>query len=107
MEVGLDAEHERMTARQVELARHALGLNRKKVSYRNYFSVGFGAPDYDQWQQMVRQGNAFRWVGPIKAGTMFGGDDVFHMTRKGANAVLKDGESLDPEDFPPKTGKPR
>jgi hypothetical protein len=91
-----------MTPRQISLARHALGLkDNRKVSYRNYFSVGSGAPDYDDWMEMVRQGNAVRRIGPTQAGTLFGGDDIFHLTRSGATSVLKEGEGLDPEDFPP------
>ena len=30
----------------------------------------------------------------------FGGDDLFCLTPQGANKALRDGETLDPEDFP-------
>uniref|UniRef100_A4WTA8 Uncharacterized protein n=1 Tax=Cereibacter sphaeroides (strain ATCC 17025 / ATH 2.4.3) TaxID=349102 RepID=A4WTA8_CERS5 len=86
-----------MTPRQIELARHALGLpNRRKQSYRNHFVTGPGAPDYDAWEAMVTDGFAKKFRG----GALSGGDPVFILTPKGAMAALERGERLDPEDFP-------
>lgn len=87
-----------MTPEQQELARHALGLDgRRGMSYRNRFVTGPGCTDYPTWMEMVHAGLAVRRDG---AKLPFGGDDLFHLTRDGAEAALRPGESLDPEDFP-------
>ncbi len=46
---------------------------------------------------MVDAGMAQRRDG---IGLCFGGDDLFWLTVEGAEAALKPGEKLDPEDFP-------
>lgn len=87
-----------MTKRQVDLARHALGLpNTNRRSYRNRFVAGLGHPDYDDWYAMSRLGYAVRRDGDKLP---FGGNDLFHLTREGAEAALVGRETLDPEDFP-------
>lgn len=79
-----------MTPRQIELARHALGLpNDQGRSYSNRFWAGPGHTDYRDWEQMVAEGAA------AKNHTVPG----FHMTKAGAEQALKSGETLDPEDF--------
>jgi hypothetical protein len=86
-----------MTLRQIELARHALGIAHPgtKRSYRNHFSCGPGHVDYDEWVKMASDGNAVQ-----RKVRGFGGDDLFHLTPAGAMAALRPGESLDHEDFP-------
>lgn len=87
-----------MTPEQISLARHALGLDgRRKVSYRNRFVTGPGAPDHEAWLAMVAEGNAERRDGKTLP---YGGDDMFWLTRAGAEAALRGAEKLDPEDFP-------
>ncbi|QEX18535.1 hypothetical protein FRZ44_38420 [Hypericibacter terrae] len=87
-----------MTPDQIELARHALGLtNGRRRSYRNHFVTGEGSHDYAAWQAMVAAGEATR----TKGNAITGGDDLFRLTKIGAVAALKRGETLDPEDFPP------
>jgi hypothetical protein len=87
-----------LTKSQIDLARHALGLpNAQRRSYRNRFVAGLDHPDYDDWYAMSREGYATRRDG---AKLPFGGDDLFHLTRKGAEAALVGRETLDPEDFP-------
>lgn len=86
-----------LTPRQRELARHALGLpNKMRMSYRNRFVAGEGHDDFDDWMQMVADGNAGR-----RAGTSlpYGGDDLFWLTKEGAQFALNKYERLDPEDF--------
>lgn len=86
-----------MTPNQKELARHALGLNgRNKCSYRNHFVAGPAHRDYSDWVAMVAGGFAVRVDGKRLS---FGGDDMFRMTRNGAQLALSKGESLDDEDF--------
>lgn len=86
-----------LDSRKIDLARHALGLpNPRKRSYRNHFVAGPGHDDYEDWMVMVGMGVAMRRHGDA----MTGGDDLFFLTRNGAHAALKKGESLDPEDFP-------
>lgn len=87
-----------MTPRQIELARHALGLDgRRKVSYRNHFVTGPGpdSDDYPQWVAMTEAGYATHRTG----GQFSGGDDLFMLTPAGARAALNGDERLDPEDF--------
>jgi hypothetical protein len=93
-----------MTDRQRELARHALGLpNQRRTSYRNRFCTGPGCTDYDNWCEMVEKGFARRRAGSV----LTGGDDLFSLTRAGAEVVLMPGETLCPEDFPtPPTRSP-
>lgn len=84
-----------MTPRQIELARRALGLeNNRPRSYRNRYVTSPQTPEHNDWLVMVAAGHAIRTIG---AGLF----DVFHLTRQGAERVLRSGESLDPEDFPP------
>ena len=87
-----------LTAYQVDLARHALGLpNGGRRSCRNRFVAGLGHPDYDDWHKMTLAGFATKRNGTKLP---FGGNDLFHLTRKGAEAALVGRETLDPEDFP-------
>lgn len=86
-----------MTPTQIDLARHALGLTRSKVSFRNRFVTGPGGADYNAWLDMTAAGNAVRVAGEKLP---FGGDDLFCLTPAGAQKALRKGESLDPEDFP-------
>lgn len=87
-----------MSPEQIELARHALGLDgARRQSYRNHFVTGPGSNDYTNWQAMVAAGHAKRRAGSA----MTGGDDLFWLTESGARLALKDREKLDPEDFPP------
>lgn len=85
-----------LTAEQKDLARHALGLpNRSRKSYRNHFVTGAGSDDYEAWTDLVAKGLATRRAGnPIT-----GGDDLFRLTRRGAQAALNIRETLDLEDF--------
>lgn len=88
-----------MSKSPTELARHALGLDGvRKQSYRNRFVAGEAHPDYEAWMRMVEVGDARReecdgFLGDEKA-------YLFSLTGKGAQAVLRSGERLDPEDFP-------
>ena len=86
-----------MTPKQIELARHALGLSGDtKVSYRRHFVTGPDTVDYPHWIEMVASGDARRRDGTA----LTGGDDLFLLTRKGAEAALKPGERLSERDFP-------
>lgn len=88
-----------MTPNQIELARHALGFQRPQIkqSYRNSFVAGPGHDDHAAWIEMVSAGDATRIDG---ATIPFGGDDLFHLTKTGAQKALRRGERLSPEDFP-------
>lgn len=87
-----------MTPEQIELARHALGLpNKMRMSYRNRFVAGPGHDDYENWLQMVADGNAQK-----RDDVPFGGDSLFWLTEDGAKQALKPRERLDSEDFTPR-----
>jgi hypothetical protein len=86
------------TEKQIELSRHALGLDgRRKQSYRNRFVIGPESSDYAVWMAMVEAGDATRRDGST---VPFGGCDIFYLTKQGAEKVLRKGERIDPEDFP-------
>jgi hypothetical protein len=87
-----------LTKRQIDLARHALGLpNKDRQSYRNSFVGGPGHADYDDWYAMAKAAYAVRRDGAL---LRLGGNDLFHLTRAGAEAALVGRETLDPEDVP-------
>jgi hypothetical protein len=83
-----------MTDKQIQLARHALGLpNKKNTSYRNRYCIGVGCDGYEEWEAMVAQGDAIKRTGPL-----WGGDDMFHLTLKGALAVREPKEHISRDD---------
>ena len=85
----------RLTPTQIELARHALGLpNRNHTSYRNRFVACIGHDNHSDWLAMTDAGLAKRF-----SMALYGVDDLFMLTRTGAEAALRPGESLDSEDF--------
>lgn len=85
-----------MSPHQVLLARHALGLEYGvKRSYRNrYYANPSDAKVYAAWIGMVACGDA-DGVSVNQKHHM----THFWLTRKGAEKVLRKGESLDAEDF--------
>lgn len=84
-----------MTPRQIELARHALGLrDTNSVAYRNYFSAEPGHVDYPDWESMVADGFAVKRQYKLIPGS------VFHMTLNGARLALRDGEGLRNANYP-------
>lgn len=87
-----------MTEIQISNVRHALGLDSSKVSYRNRYYCSPGTVSNNLWRDLVEK--------QIAKGTIMGKMDCFSVTRNGAQMVLRKGESLDKEDFPPvKAGK--
>lgn len=89
-----------MTPQQRDLARHALGLDgRRKQTYRNHFVTGPGCTVHENWMALVDAGLAWRRSGSA----LTGGDDLFGLTLKGAQAALGPGETLCAEDFPRQT----
>ena len=85
-----------MTARQIELARHALGLRPGRlVSFRNHFVAGPGHDDFEEWEAMVAAGFAVKRESKV----LPAGDVMFHLTRAGAERALKPGDVLDPEEW--------
>lgn len=84
-----------MTPHQIELARHALGLSRNKVSYRNHFVTGEYAQDYKHWMDMVVAGDA-----KTRKSDLSPKDTCFWLTPEGARKTLRRGEKLCAEDFP-------
>jgi hypothetical protein len=86
-----------MTPKQIELARHALGLDgRRRQTFRNHFVTGPGSSDYGDWEAMVAAGLARKSPGS----PLTGGDPIFRLTRAGADRALLPGETLSPEDWP-------
>lgn len=80
------------TDSQVEKARHALGLDRENVAYRNYYSC---EPDPD-WDDLVSRGFAVRRTSPVSP------DSLYHLTRSAAYYFLNAGDRIgDDMRFPP------
>lgn len=85
-----------MTDRQIELARHALGLRRTRlVTHRNHFCAGPGHADFTEWEAMVAAGFAVKRQNKM----LPPGDVMFRLTRAGAERALKPGDVLNPEDW--------
>lgn len=85
-----------LTPKQLELMRHALGLpNTMRTSYRVYYTASEGQDGYAAWIELVALGFA-----KMHKSDAFRGDDVFIVTRAGAEAALQPGEKLSKEDFP-------
>ena len=81
---------ETFTDEQVDKARHALGLTRQKVAYRNYYS----APEDPDWEDLVRRGFATKRTSPVSP------DYLYHLTRQSAFFFLNEGERLGDIRFP-------
>lgn len=85
-----------MTDRQIDLARHALGLRPARlVTHRNHFCAGPGHADFGEWEAMVAAGFAVK----RESKALPPGDVMFHLTRAGAERALKAGDVLNPEDW--------
>lgn len=83
-----------MTEAQREMARHALGLpNLMHMSNRNYYCIGKGGDGYEDWEAFVAEGLAVKRTTPD-----FGGDDLFHLTLRGALMVREPDEHISRED---------
>lgn len=78
---------EAFTDEQVHKARHALGLGREKVAYRNFYSAG----DDPDWNDLVERGMAVKRKSPVSP------DFLYHLTEQAAFYFLKAGERIDRE----------
>jgi hypothetical protein len=78
------------------MARHALGLDGSRKSYRNRYFAPHNSEALKAWHDLAVKGLAE--TGGTRAPA---GSPVFCcLTRRGAEAVLEPGETLCPEDFP-------
>lgn len=72
------------TERQVEILRHALGINRGKEEYRNHFVTGPGSTDWDDCNELVSLGCMTK-----RPYNLAPGDFVFHLTELGKQLARK------------------
>lgn len=83
-----------MNSRQLEMARHALGLpNRQNTSYRNHYCIDKEGDGYADWEDLVSKGFAVKATG----GKQWSGD-FFYLTLTGAKAALLPHEHISRED---------
>ncbi len=78
---------ESFTDEQVSKARHALGLTRQKIAFRNYYT----ALDDPEWNDLVERGFAAKRKSPVSL------DSIYNLTKRAAFFFLNVGESVDPE----------
>ncbi len=90
-------KHRQLFYTQVDLARHALGLDKQHTeAYRNHFTCPEGERDYVEWMDMVAKGLAIR----VDRREMMGGNWLFHLTREGAEQALFKGDELGSGEYP-------
>lgn len=86
----------KLTKKQREMARHALGLpNWRNQTYRNRYYTRGSTEQMAAWRDLCAVGMATATPTKVK-----GGQVLFQLTLSGALAALEQGESLCPEDFP-------
>jgi hypothetical protein len=73
------------TDEQVSKARHALGLDRKKLAYRNFYSCDGDA----DWDDLVARSMAVKRKSPVSP------DWIYHLTKRAAFYFLNRGERID------------
>lgn len=81
-----------ITDKERDFIRHALGLSRSRVGYRNYYAAGSG--DVEIGRALVERGMAIE--GERKP---FLPDAVFAITWKGFKAARKPDEAMDDEEL--------
>lgn len=75
------------TDEQVSKARHALGLDRERVAYRNYYSC----EDDPDWNDLVERGMATKRKSPVSP------DFLYHLTKRALFYFLNPGEQIGEE----------
>lgn len=75
------------TDEQIDKARHALGLTRERVAYRNFYSAG----DDPDWSDLVARGFATKLKSPVSS------DFLYHLTKQAAFFFLNKDERLGDE----------
>ncbi|WP_162651592.1 hypothetical protein [Lentilitoribacter sp. Alg239-R112] len=81
-----------ITEKETQFARHALGLTRGKIAYRNGFHAG--GKDIDTGRSLEAKGMAVSFP----PSELFP-DVIFCITTKGFEAIKKRGEKLDREEL--------
>ncbi|PZU87890.1 MAG: hypothetical protein DI527_18145 [Chelatococcus sp.] len=77
-----------LTDHERECLQHALGLNRNRVPYRNYFNAEPGSPDDVVFVELQRRGLARLVRGPLGIAP----DNLWRVTEAGARAAGADAE---------------
>lgn len=75
---------------QVDKARHALGLTRGRVAYRNYYTTDEDA----DWNNLVERGFASKRKSPVSP------DFIYQLSKQAAFFFLNEGEKLGEIKFP-------
>jgi hypothetical protein len=78
-----------LSADQRKLIRHALGLDREKVAYRNHYAATPGNPEFDAWCDLEKRDLAKSWEA--------GGFVYFAASGPAARAVVGRTESFSQE----------
>ncbi len=83
--------HDRLTEREREFIRHALGLSNRSIGYRNYFAAG--GDDVQVGRALAARGLAIE----AKKTALFP-DPFFYITSAGFRAAQEPGEAMDLEE---------
>lgn len=75
-----------LTQPQLRILRHAIGLDRSNVPYRNRFVTGPGTVAFPHCEELVRLGLMARRDG----NELTGGDTLYRVTDEGRDAVRED-----------------
>lgn len=73
------------TPEEIEILRHALGLQRGSREFRNHFVTGPGSIDYEHCEALVDAGLMVKRAGHA----LSGGDPVYHVTEAGKSVARR------------------
>jgi len=70
-----------LTSKEKHILKHSLGLNIKKVSYRNYFTASEDHDDYEVLENLRARGFMSRFKSRVCC------DYIYHVTNKGKEII--------------------
>lgn len=77
-----------LSEKQIDMMRHAIGLNYKPKHDRNYFALGEGSDGWQEWLDLEQRGYATKRKATFQSAEPF---YYFYLTEKGIAAVSEQG----------------